>query len=115
MGSFSAARATAGDVSILNLSGNIILGDGSEALRKEIRCLLAEGKKKILLNLENVHFLDSSGIGELISAYTTVRREGGELKLLNLTRRIEHLMTITKLLTVFDVYEDESEALGSFK
>jgi len=105
----------AGDVTILDLSGKITIGEGSVALRTAIRRMLEEGKKKILLNLGGVGYVDSSGIGELVSSYTAINKDGGQLKLLNLTQKIQDLLTITKLLTVFDVYESESEALNSFK
>jgi anti-sigma B factor antagonist len=105
----------AGDVTILDLSGAVRIGEGSIALRDAIRDLSADGKKKLLLNLAGVNYVDSSGIGELIANYTTVSRQGGQLKLLNLTDRIQNLLVITKLLTVFDVYENESEALKSFQ
>jgi anti-sigma B factor antagonist len=105
----------AGDVTILDLSGAVRIGEGSIALRDAIRGLAGEGKKKLLLNLAGVSYVDSSGIGELIANYTTVSRQGGQLKLLNLTDRIQNLLVITKLLTVFDVYENEPEALKSFQ
>ena len=105
----------AGDVTILDLEGKITIGEGSVSLRTAIRRLIEEGKKKILLNLAGVGYVDSSGIGELVSSYTTINREGGQLKLLKLTQKIKDLLTITKLLTVFDTYDDESEALNSFK
>lgn len=105
-----------GDVTILDMSGKITIGEGSVALRTAIRRLLEEGKKKILLNLAKVGYIDSSGIGELVSSYTAIgKEEGGQLKLLNLTQKLQDLLTITKLLTVFDVYESEEEALNSFK
>ncbi|PYS78412.1 MAG: anti-sigma factor antagonist, partial [Acidobacteria bacterium] len=97
------------------LEGKITIGEGSVSLRSAIRRLIEEGKKKILLNLAGVGYVDSSGIGELVSSYTTIQREGGQLKLLKLTQKIKDLLTITKLLTVFDVYDDEAEALNSFK
>ena len=106
----------AGDVTVLDLSGKITIGEGSVALRTAIRRLLEEGKKRILLNLAQVSYIDSSGIGELVSSYTAInKKEGGQLKLLNLTQKIKDLLTITKLLTVFDVYESEADALNSFK
>ena len=105
----------AGDVIILDMDGKITIGEGSVAVRSAIRRLLEEGKKKILLNLAGVGYVDSSGIGELVSSFTTINREGGQLKLLNLTQKIQDLLAITKLLTVFDVYEDEASALNSFK
>ena len=105
----------AGDVTILDMTGKVTIGEGSVALRSAVRRLMEEGKKKILLNLSGVSYVDSSGIGELVSSFTTINREGGQLKLLNLTQKIQDLLAITKLLTVFDVYEDESSALNSFK
>ena len=105
----------AGDVTILDLSGEVRLGDSSVALRNSTRKLADVGKKKILLNLADVKYFDSTGIGELIASYTTVTRQGGQLKLLNLTDRIQNLLVITKLLTVFDSYDDEAEALKSFQ
>jgi len=104
----------AGDVTILDLRGEVRIGEGSIALRDAIRNLADSGKNKILLNLAGVSYIDSSGIGELIANYTTVTRQGGQLKLLKLTDRVQNLLVITKLLTVFDHYEDEAEALKSF-
>ncbi len=101
-------------VTILDLSGRITLGEGSVQLRDSIRDLLAKGSKLILLNLADVNYIDSSGIGELVSAYTTVRNQGGELKLLNLTKKVHDLLQITKLYTVFDVKDDEASAIASF-
>ena len=101
-------------VTILDLSGRITLGEGSVQLRDAIRDLLAKGSKLILLNLADVNYIDSSGIGELVSAYTTVRNQGGELKLLNLTKKVHDLLQITKLYTVFDVKDDEATAIASF-
>ena len=105
----------AGDVTVLDMSGKVTIGEGSVALRTAIRRLLEEGKKRILLNLSGVSYVDSSGIGELVSSYTAINKEGGQLKLLNLTQKIQDLLAITKLLTVFDVYENETEALNSYK
>ena len=104
----------AGDVTILDLSGPVRMGEGSLALREATRRLVDEGKQKVLLNLGGVNYIDSSGIGELVSSYTAINKDGGQLKLLNLTQKLQDLLTITKLLTVFDVYESESEALSSF-
>jgi anti-sigma B factor antagonist len=101
-------------VTILDLSGRITLGEGSVQLRDGIRDLLSKGSKLILLNLADVNYIDSSGIGELVSAYTTVRNQGGELKLLNLTKKVHDLLQITKLYTVFDVKDDEATAIASF-
>src|SRR6202012_2417995 len=101
-------------VTILDLSGRITLGEGSVTLRDAVRDLLSKGSKKILLNLGDVTYIDSSGIGELVSAFTTVRNQGGDLKLLNLTKKIHDLLHITKLYTVFDVKDDEASAVASF-
>ena len=101
-------------ITILDLEGNIRLGDGSAELHEALRLLVEKGAKKILLNLANVAYIDSSGLGELVSAYTTLHKAGGELKLFNLSERTHELMTMTKLLTVFDVYDDESAAIQSF-
>jgi anti-sigma B factor antagonist len=102
-------------VSIVDLSGRITLGEGSTMLRDIVRDMIAKGNKKILLNLGDVTYIDSSGIGELVSAFTTVRNGGGELKLLNLTKKVHDLLQITKLYTVFDVKDDEATAIQSFK
>jgi anti-sigma B factor antagonist len=101
-------------VSIVDLSGKITLGEGGVALREEVRKLLSQGKKKIVLNLAEVNYIDSSGLGELVSAYTAVKNGGGELKLLNLTSKVRDLLVITKLVTVFDVKDDEASAVSSF-
>jgi anti-sigma B factor antagonist len=101
-------------VTVLDLNGRITLGEGSVTLRDMVRDLLSKGQKQILLNLGNVTYIDSSGIGELVSAFTTVKNQGGELKLLNLTRKVHDLLQITKLYTVFDVKDDEASAIGSF-
>jgi len=101
-------------VSVLDLSGKIVLGEGDGQVRDRIKDLLADGQKKILLNLGEVNYIDSAGLGALISSYTTVKRQGGNLKLENLTRRIQDLLAITKLITVFETYDNETEALTSF-
>ena len=101
-------------ITILDLSGRITLGEGSVQLRDAVRDLLSKGQKRILLNLGDVNYIDSSGIGELVSAYTTVRNQGGELKLLNLTKKVHDLLQITKLYTVFDIKDDEASAIASF-
>jgi anti-sigma B factor antagonist len=101
-------------VAIVDMSGRITLGEGSVVLRDTIRDLIGKGSKKILLNLGDVTYIDSSGIGELVSAFTAVRREGGELKLLNLTKKVHDLLQITKLYTVFDIKDDEATAIKSF-
>ncbi|MBV8207506.1 MAG: STAS domain-containing protein [Acidobacteria bacterium] len=101
-------------VTIVDLSGRITLGEGSVILRDTIRDLLGKSQKKILLNLGDVSYIDSSGIGELVSAYTTVRNQGGDLRLLNLTKKVHDLLQITKLYTVFDVKDDETSAVKAF-
>ena len=115
MAELDVKQRQAGDVSILDLSGSVRMGDGAISLRNAIRGLIEQGNKKILLNLAGVKNIDSSGIGELIANYTTMSRDGGQLKLLKLTDKIRDLLVITKLLTVFDSYDDEAEALNSFK
>ena len=102
------------DVSVIDVSGRITLGEGSSALRDVLRELTAKGNKKILLNLGEVSYIDSSGIGELVSGFTSVANHGGTLKLLSLTKRVKDLLQITKLYTVFDVHEDEAHAIRSF-
>jgi anti-sigma B factor antagonist len=101
-------------VSVLDLSGKVVLGEGDVQVKERIKDLLADGQRRILLNLGEVNYIDSAGLGALISAYTTVKREGGQLKLMNLTRRIQDLLAITKLITVFDTYDSEKEALNSY-
>src|SRR5678815_1523341 len=103
------------DVTILDLKGKITLGEGDEALKDKINSLVHQNRKKILLNLEDVPYIDSAGLGEIVRTYTTVSRQGGQLKLLNLTKRIQDLLAITKLLTVFDTYDSEAEAIKSYK
>jgi anti-sigma B factor antagonist len=114
MAELNISERQAGDVTILDLDGKVTIGEGSVALRSAIRRLVGEGKKKILLNLSGVGYVDSSGIGELVSSFTAVNKEGGQLKLLNLTQKIQDLLAITKLLTVFDTFENEGDALGSY-
>jgi anti-sigma B factor antagonist len=101
-------------ITIMDCSGRITLGEGSVTLRDAVRDLLSKGSKKILLNLGDVTYIDSSGIGELVSAFTTVKNQGGDLKLLNLTKKVHDLLQITKLYTVFDVKDDEASAVASF-
>lgn len=101
-------------ITIVDLSGRITLGEGSVVLRDTIRDVVAAGNKKILLNLGDVTYIDSSGIGELVSSFTSVRNQGGELKLLNLTKKVHDLLQITKLYTVFDIKDDEAQAVASF-
>ncbi|MGA7235162.1 MAG: STAS domain-containing protein [Bryobacteraceae bacterium] len=103
-----------GNVSVIDVAGRITLGEGSAALRETLRDMVAKNQNKILLNLADVTYIDSSGIGELVSAYTTVTNTGGQLKLLNLNKRVKDLLQITKLYTVFEVKEDEADAIRSF-
>jgi anti-sigma B factor antagonist len=103
-----------GEVTILDLKGKIVINEGDEALRDKINSLIHQNRKKLLLNLENVPYIDSAGLGEVVRTYTTVSRQGGQLKLVNLTKRITDLLSITKLLTVFETFESEPEALKSF-
>ncbi|MCX6549490.1 MAG: STAS domain-containing protein [Acidobacteria bacterium] len=103
-----------GDVTILDMKGKMTLGDGDEMLRNKINGIIAAGAKKIVLNLGDVPYIDSAGLGEVVRTYTTVSRQGGTLKLLNLTKRIQDLLAITKLLTVFETFDTENEAVKSF-
>lgn len=103
-----------GNVSVIDVAGRITLGEGSAALRETLRDMVAKNQNKILLNLADVTYIDSSGIGELVSGYTTVTNTGGQLKLLNLNKRVKDLLQITKLYTVFEVKEDEADAIRSF-
>ncbi len=112
--SMKASTRQVDGVTIVDLSGRITLGEGSVVLRDTIKDLLGKGQKKILLNLGDVSYIDSSGIGELVSAFTSVRNQGGELKLLNLTKKVHDLLQITKLYTVFDVKDDEAVAIAAF-
>ena len=114
MAQLSVKERQVGDVTILDLSGKITIGEGSVTLRETVRRLLDDGKKKILLNLGDVSYVDSSGIGELVSSYTTTNNNGGQLKLLNLTKKIQDLLMITKLLTVFETFDSEDTAVASF-
>jgi anti-sigma B factor antagonist len=102
------------DVIILDLHGKILIGEGDEALRNAVARLVKGEKKKILLNLADVPYVDSAGLGEIVRCYTTVSREGGRLKLVNLTKKIQDLLSITKLLTVFETYDSEEQAVSSF-
>ncbi len=103
-----------GEVSVIDAAGRITLGEGSSTFRDTVKEMVNAGQKKILLNLGEVSYIDSSGIGELVSGFTTVSNAGGNLKLLNLTKRIQDLLQITKLYTVFEVFDDEAKALASF-
>jgi anti-sigma B factor antagonist len=102
-------------ITVVDMSGRITLGEGSTVLRETVKDLLTKGQKKILLNLGDVTYIDSSGIGELVSAFTSVRNQGGDLKLLKLTKKVHDLLQITKLYTVFDIKDDESTAIQAFK
>ena len=103
------------DVVVLDISGRLTLGEGTVTLREALQKLLEDGDRKLVLNLAEVDYVDSAGLGELITGYTTVRARGGQLKLLNLTRRIQDLLQITKLLTVFDSFDSETEAIKSMR
>jgi anti-sigma B factor antagonist len=102
-------------VIVLDLSGRITLGEGSVQLRDAIRDLIGKGQRRILLDLGEVNYIDSSGLGELVSAYTSARNQGASLKLLKLTKKVHDLLQLTKLYTVFDIYDDEASAITSFK
>lgn len=106
---------TVGDIRILDCSGKITLGEGTMTVRNAVRDILKDNGRKIILNLADVNYIDSSGIGELVSTYTTVTNNGGQLKLLSLTKKIQELLAITKLLTVFQVFDDERAAIVSFE
>ena len=108
-------QRSVGDVIVLDLKGKITLGEGDELLKDKVNSLVNQGHKKIVLNLAEVPYIDSAGLGEIVRTYTTVSRQGGKLKLLNLTKRIQDLLAITKLLTVFDTYDSEAEAIKSYK
>jgi anti-sigma B factor antagonist len=103
-----------GDVTVIDVAGQIKLGAGAVSLRDTLRDLVARNQKNILLNLHEVNYIDSSGIGELVAGFTGVRDKGGQLKLLNLTQRVKDLLRITRLYTVFDVHDDETHAVQSF-
>jgi anti-sigma B factor antagonist len=102
-------------VTVLDLSGRITLGEGSVQLRDAIRDLISKGQKNILLNLAEVNYIDSSGLGELVSAYTTAKNQGAALKLLKLSQKVHDLLQLTKLYTVFEIHDDEAKAIGSYK
>ena len=103
-----------GGIMVVNLNGRLTLGDASALLRQSLKDLVDGGKKKIVLNLGDVGYIDSSGLGELVSSFTTVRNSGGELKLANLTQKVNDLLTVTKLYTVFEIHNDEQAAISSF-
>jgi anti-sigma B factor antagonist len=104
----------AGDVMVLDLKGKMTLGEGDELLKDKVNSLAMQGHRKLLLNLADVPYIDSAGLGEIVRTYTTISRQGGQLKLLNLTKRITDLLSITKLLTVFETYDNEADAVRSF-
>jgi anti-sigma B factor antagonist len=103
-----------GDVTVMDAAGRITLGEGASTFRDAVRDLAAKGNKKLLLNLSEVSYIDSSGIGEMVSGFTSVTNSGGQLKLLGLSKRVKDLLQITKLYTVFEVFDDETEAIRSF-
>lgn len=105
---------TVGEVTVLDLKGKMLIGEGDEQLREKISQLVEGGKSKILLNLAEVPYVDSAGLGEIVRCYTTVSRKNGQLKLVNLTKRLEDLLSITKLLTVFETYDSEADAVKSY-
>lgn len=113
--SMKAVTRQVGDVTVIECSGQIKLGEGSSTLRDTVKDLLSKGNKKLLIDLGEISYIDSSGIGELISAFTSAKNQGGEMKLLHLTKKIEGLLQITKLYTVFDVKDDEAAAIAAFK
>ena len=103
-----------GNVTILDVSGNVTLNDGAEQVRDKVRSVLQQGQKYLLVNLSKVSYMDSAGLGELVQAYSTVAKQGGKLKLVSPTKRLQDLLAIAKLLTVFDAYDSEAEAINSF-
>ncbi len=107
-------QRTAGEVTIVDLKGKMTLGEGDELLRDKVNSLIQQGLKKIVLNLAEVPYIDSAGLGEIVRTYTTVSRQGGKMKLVGLTKRIQDLLAITKLLTVFETFDNENEAVRSF-
>lgn len=115
MSELSISNRQSGNVTVVDLSGKIALGESNRALHEAIRGLMADGSKNILLNLANVTLIDSSGLGELVASYASVERNGGAMKLANLSDRFIELITITKLYTVFDVFDNEADALASFE
>jgi anti-sigma B factor antagonist len=112
--SFKMSTRETHDISIIDLSGQLTMGDACAGIRDEVRDELGQGTRKIILNLADVTYIDSAGLGELTAAFTSVNNRDGKLKLLNLTKRVRDLMQITKLYTVFDVYDDEKKAIASF-
>src|SRR5258708_32446120 len=113
--SFNAASRDIGDVTVIDMEGRITLGEGSALLRDLVRENLGKRRKKIVMNLAGITYIDSTGLGELVSGYRLIKSEGGEIKLLNLNKKVSDLLQITKLYTVFDVHNEEAEALASFE
>jgi anti-sigma B factor antagonist len=114
VGGMQIHQRTIGDVTIIDLNGKMTLGEGDELLRDKVNSLVQQGQKKLVLNLAEVPYIDSAGLGEVVRTYTTVSRQGGALKLLSLTKRIQDLLAITKLLTIFETFDTEAEAIESF-
>jgi anti-sigma B factor antagonist len=108
------SERSVGNVTILDVSGNVTLNDGAEQVRDKVRAVLQQGQKFLLVNLAKVSYMDSAGLGELVQAYSTVAKQGGKLKLVNPTKRLHDLLVITKLSTVFDSFDDETAAVASF-
>src|SRR4051812_11971242 len=115
MTNFKVSKRQVGGVTVLDMSGKMRIGESGTVFCNTIRDLMEEDRKKILLNLQGITHIDSTGLGELIASYNTLDKKGGQVKLLHLTQRVRELMTLTKLLTVFDIYESETEALDSFQ
>ena len=109
------SERSAGDVTVLDLKGRMTMGEGDELLKDKVNSLILQGRKKLVLNLADVPYVDSAGLGVIVGTYTTIARQGGGLKLLKLTKRIEDLLAITKLLTVFETFDDEADAVRSFQ
>lgn len=109
------SRREVGNVTVIEPKGKITIGEGDVLMRDEIQKLLAEDKKSLVLDLSGVSYMDSAGVGELVSVYTSVKNRGGELKLSGLTKKIKDLLSITQLMTIFDTYEDVDQAIGSFR
>ncbi len=108
------SERTVSTVTILDISGHVTLNDGADQIRDKVKAVLAEGKRHVLINLGQVSYMDSAGLGELVQAYSTVSKQGGALKLVSPTKRLKDLLVITKLITVFDSYDDEASAVASF-
>ena len=113
--SFKATSRDVGDVTVIDMDGRITLGEGSALLRDLVRENLGKGRKKIVMNLAGVNYIDSTGLGELVSGYRLIKREGGEIKLLNLNKKVTDLLQITRLYTVFDIHNQEAQAVASFQ